>query len=288
MSVSPLGIVAGSGALPQMVARAALHQGRQIFVLALRGAADKSLEVYPHCWIGMGELRRGITLLQKARVRDVVLVGGVRRPGLADFRGDSEGWKFLLQWVVAKKSGDDRLLQALRDYLEEKGGFCVMPAQEVCRSLLVAPGFLGGVRAGEEAREDMRLGVRVAQAMGAFDIGQGVVVCRGLVLALEAQEHTDTMLRRVADLRAAVRGSPRQRAGVFVKLPKPGQSRALDWPVIGEKTVLEASRAGLAGIALQAGGCLLADAQTIARRLDEEGMFLLSLTPDEIVSCNDG
>ena len=282
MSAAPLGIVAGSGALPGMVARAARQQGREVFVLALRGAADKSLEAHPHCWLGMGELRRGMELMQKAAVRDVVLVGAVRRPRLADFRGDGEGWKFLLRWMVAKRSSDGQLLQAVSDHLQDKGGFRIIPAQEICESLLAAEGFLGGIRASEEALEDMRLGMQVARTTGKFDIGQGVVVCRGLILAVEAQEHTDNMLRRVADLNASVRGSPRQRAGVLVKLPKPGQSRALDWPVVGETTVVEAARAGLAGIALQAGGCLLADAQSIARRLDAEGMFLLSLSADEL------
>ena len=288
MSRSPLGIVAGSGALPEMVARAALGQGREVFVLALRGAAGESLQAFPHRWIGMGELRRGMALLRERQVRDVVFVGGVRRPRLKDFRGDLAGWKFLLHWVVARKTGDGELLRALSRHLEDKGGFRVLPAQEVCDSLLVAPGFLGSLRADAQARADMRLGVRVAQATGAFDIGQGVVVCRGLVLAVEAQEHTDSMLRRVAGLDEAVRGLPGRRAGVFVKLPKPGQSRALDWPVVGEQTVQEASSAGLAGIVLQAGGCLLADAPAIARRLDAEGMFLLSLGADELAACHDG
>ena len=285
MSSAPLGIIAGAGVLPEMVARAAASQGREVFVLALLGAADASVEAFPHHWIGMGEARRGISLLQERGVRDLVIVGRVRRPSLRNFRGDLEGWKFLLHWMVAKKSGDEQLLQALRNYLEGRGGFRIVPAQEVCESLLVAPGFLGSVKADAQARADAELGIRVAHTTGGFDIGQGVVVCRGLVLAVEAQEQTDKMLRRVAELEDALRGTSKRRAGVFVKLPKPSQTRALDWPVIGERTIEEASRAGLAGIVLQAGGCLLTDAEAIAKRIDAEGMFLLSLTADEIAAA---
>lgn len=283
-----MGIIAGSGALPEMVAQAASRKGRRPFVLALRGATDASLDAFPHSWINIGDLRRGIGLMQERHIRDVVLVGRVRRPSLRDFRGDLDGWKFLLKWVVARRSSDDQLLQALQRHLEEKEGFRILPAQEICESLVVAPGLLGRLQANEEAQGDIALGIKVARTMGSFDIGQGVVVCRRLVLAVEAQEQTDSMLRRVADLGEELRGTPESRAGVFIKLPKPGQTRELDWPVIGEKTVIEASRAGVAGIVLQAGGCLLTDAEAIASRIDAEGMFLLSLSADRIARFHDG
>ncbi|MCY4048017.1 MAG: UDP-2,3-diacylglucosamine diphosphatase LpxI [Hyphomicrobiales bacterium] len=282
MNAAPLGIIAGGGALPEMIARAAIKQGREVTVLALTGEADGSLDPFAPHWINMGELRRGISLLQKGGVRDLVIVGKVRRPGLRNFRGDSEGWKFLLHWVITKRSSDEQLLQALQRYLKERGGFRIIAAQEICESLLTAPGFLGHHCANNETQKDITLGIKVARASAKYDIGQGVVVCRGVVLAVEAQEQTNNMLRRVSELGESLRGSSQERAGVFVKLPKPLQTRELDWPVIGEKTIIEASRAGLSGIVLQAGGCLLVDAEAIARRIDAEEMFLLSLEADEI------
>ena len=281
MSTAPLGIIAGGGVLPEMIARAALKQGRDVTVLALTGEADGSLDSFTPHWINVGELRRGMSLLQERGVRDLVIVGRVRRPSLRGFRGDSEGWKFLLRWIVTRRSSDERLLQALRRYLEERGGFRIIAAQEICESLLAAPGFLGRHRANNETQKDITFGVEVARAVAKYDIGQGVVVCRGVVLAVEAQEQTDNMLRRVNELGESLRGSPQERAGVLIKLPKPLQTRELDWPVIGEKTIIRASQAGLSGVVLQAGGCLLVDAEAIAKRIDAEGMFLLSLEADE-------
>ena len=282
MNTAPLGIIAGGGVLPEMVARAARQQGRDVTVLAIKGEANGALESFSPCWVGVGELRRGVSLLQKRGVRDLVIVGRVRRPGLRGFRGDFEGWKFLLRWIVARRSSDEKLLQALRRYLEEQGGFRIVAAQEICGSLLAVPGFLGRACAGAEIQKDITLGIGVARASAKYDIGQSVVVCRGIVLAVEAQEQTDNMLRRVSELRESLRGTPQKRAGVFVKLPKPKQTRELDWPVIGEKTVIEAARAGLSGIVLQADGCLLTNVEKIAKRVDDEGMFLLSLEADEI------
>lgn len=281
-----LGIVAGAGALPAVVAKAARAQGREVFVLALRGAAGAEVVEggFPHAWIGMGEVRRGASWLRERGVREVCLVGGVRRPSLAGFRGDWEGWWFLLRWAWSRRGGrggDDGLLQAVERHLERAHGFRIVPAQEICESLTCPPGFLGACGADAMALSDAELGVKVLAALGAFDVGQAVVVCHGVVLAVEAQEHTDRMLERVASLGEAVRGTQARRAGVLVKLPKPGQSRALDWPTIGEQTVREASRAGLAGICLRAGGCLLVDAPAIARRADAENMFVMSLVGDE-------
>lgn len=284
MSTAPLGIIAGGGVLPEMVARAALKQGRDVTVLALIGEADGSLDSFAPHWIHAGELRRGMSLLQDRGVRDLVIVGRVRRPGLRGFRGDSEGWKFLLRWIVTKRSSDERLLQALRRYLEERGGFRIIAAQEICESLLATPGFLGRHRANNETQKDITFGVEVARAVAKYDIGQGVVVCRGIVLAVEAQEQTDNMLRRVSELGESLRGSPQERAGVLIKLPKPSQTRELDWPVIGEKTIIKASQAGLSGVVLQAGGCLLVNAEAVAKRIDAEGMFLLSLEADEMTA----
>ncbi|HRE43700.1 MAG TPA: LpxI family protein, partial [Terricaulis sp.] len=98
---------------------------------------------------------------------------------------------------------------------------------------------------------------KVAAATGALDIGQGVVVCEGLVLAVEAQEGTDLMLARVAALPERLRGTQQSRRGALVKRPKPIQERRIDLPTIGMRTLEGAARAGLAGIAVEAGGALV-------------------------------
>ncbi len=65
-----------------------------------------------------------------------------------------------------------------------------------------------------------------------LDVGQGAVSVGGRVVALEGAEGTDTMLERVASLRADGRISTRRR-GVLVKLCKPQQDVRADLPSIG-------------------------------------------------------
>jgi DUF1009 family protein len=180
--------------------------------------------------------------------------------------------------VAAAREGDDALLRyLLRQF--ENAGFQVVGAHDVAAGLLLAAGSAGRVAPDPTSQADLEQGFAVADALGALDIGQAVVVARGLVLAVEAQEGTDAMLRRCAELPAAIRGSPGQRLGVLVKRPKPGQERRMDLPVVGLSTVQLAAAAGLAGIAGEAGGLLVLDKPGTVEAADRLGLFLHGVEP---------
>ena len=117
----------------------------------------------------------------------------------------------------------------------------------------------------DEQLADLRKALHVAETSGELDIGQGAVVCDGLVLAVEAQEGTDAMLARVADLPADLRGAPSARKGVLAKAPKPIQDLRVDLPTIGARTVELAAAAGLAGVGGVAGQLIVIDRAAIDR-----------------------
>jgi DUF1009 family protein len=136
---------------------------------------------------------------------------------------------------------------------------------------------LGAVRPTPEQMADARLAASTAHAIGALDIGQGAVVCDGLVLAVEAQEGTDAMLERCARLPADIRGSKDAPRGVLAKLPKPAQDLRVDLPVMGVRTLERAAEAGLAGVAGEAGGLLLVEREAIREAADRLGLFVVGL-----------
>ena len=117
-------------------------------------------------------------------------------------------------------------------------------------------------------------------ALGRLDVGQGAIVAKGRVLAVEAAEGTDAMLQRCADLRTSgrTRGA---RAGVLVKAPKPGQEERIDMPTIGPETLRKAAAAGLAGIAVAAGRVLLAERAATIEAANENKLFLVGENWDE-------
>ena len=113
--------------------------------------------------------------------------------------------------------------------------------------------------------------MKVAQALGALDVGQAVVIQQEQVIGVEAIEGTDRLLDRCLELRLAGRG------GVLVKLKKPQQERRTDLPTIGTRTVAKAAAAGLVGIAIEAGQTLLVDREATIAACDEQGMFLAAI-----------
>ncbi|MGB1088642.1 MAG: UDP-2,3-diacylglucosamine diphosphatase LpxI domain-containing protein, partial [Alphaproteobacteria bacterium] len=115
------------------------------------------------------------------------------------------------------------------------------------------------------------------RALGAFDVAQGAVVCDGLVLAVEAAEGTDAMLARVATLSSDLRGHEGALRGVLVKVTKPAQDRQIDQPTIGPATILNAHKAGLAGVAIEAEHGLIVDREETIATADRLGLFIFGL-----------
>ena len=265
-----LGIVAGGGLLPRRLVDSCLAAGREVFVLALEGAAEAdTVRGVPHAWCRLGAAATGLALLRQNRVEELVLAGGVRRPSLASLRPDWRAARLFAR-VGFAALGDDGLLSAVVRELEREG-FRVIGADQLLARGLMPEGALGRLRPDAQAEADIEKGVRIATALGALDIGQAVVVQQGLVLGVEAIEGTDALLRRCAGLRREGPG------GVLVKLEKPGQERRADRPTIGPDTVALAAEAGLRGIAVEAGKTLLIDRDEVIRTADAVGLFVVGV-----------
>jgi hypothetical protein len=202
----------------------------------------------------------------------------VKRPDFGALKLDARAALMMPKILSAARKGDDALLRVLGEE-HEKEGFRLVGADEVMASLLAPVGALGKIAPTEEQLEDIRKGAQVAAALGTWDVGQGCIVCDGLVLALEAQEGTDSMLGRVVMLPPEIRGTSDRRRGVLVKRPKPIQDRRIDLPTVGVPTVAAAASAGLAGIAVEAGGALILQREEMIARADALGLFVYGFAP---------
>ena len=271
----PLGIICGSGSIPLAVAAAVERRGRRVMLFALRGLVDaRAVAAYPHCWIAIGQLGRFRRLARAEGCRDLVLVGGLVRPAIRQVRLD---WATLVEMpriIRAFRGGDDHLLTGIGRILEGDG-FRLLGAHEVAPDITAPSGALGRHRPDAGAAADIARGFDMLAAMSPFDVGQAVVIGKGHVLAVEAAEGTDAMLQRVAALREAGRIRLPRGVGVLVKAPKQRQDRRFDLPSIGPDTVLHAAQAGLAGIAIVAGGTILAEPQRLVEAADANGLFVL-------------
>ena len=276
-----LGLIAGGGSLPIRLARQCETVGRPLFVVRLKGMADPALEAFDGIEAGIAELGKGFAALKAAGVEAICLAGIVKRPDFAALKPDWRGLKALPGAIAAARRGDDALLRFLIGEFESEG-FHVEGAHEVAAGMTLAHGALGGLAPGPEHQLDLHKAYHVAGEIGRLDVGQGAVVCEGLVLAVEAQEGTDAMLERCAGLPETLRGSSQARRGVLAKRPKPIQEHRVDLPAIGVATVVGAAKAGLAGIVGEAGKTLVMDHEAVAKAADELGLFVYGLDPQDL------
>ena len=276
-----LGIIAGGGELPVVLAEHMAATQRPYFVARIAPMADPALEKHPGAAHGLGAMGARMDAMREAGCDAVVLFGQVARPDLKTLQLDEVAMSMLPAILAAMPHGDDALLRAVLSE-HEKAGFRVVGAEQAMSDLLAQQGAWGAIAPNAAQLADITKAAKVAAASGAFDIGQGVVVCDGLVLAVEAQEGTDAMLRRVAELPTTIRGTQQARRGVLLKRPKPIQERRIDLPTIGVRTIEGAANAGLAGVAVEAQGALAVRRADIIAAANRAGIFVYGFTHQEV------
>tara|TARA_R110002050_G_scaffold39799_2_gene97728 strand:- start:39361 stop:40194 length:834 start_codon:yes stop_codon:yes gene_type:complete len=270
---APLGLIAGLGDLPVSIAENAVETGQGVYVLRLKGFEEPRLAAYPGDVVGLGEIGKLFSLLKAAGCKDVLFAGIVKRPNFKDLKLDLRGAALLPKVIAEAGKGDDALLRLMVKEME-KNGFNVVGSDTVNAGLLAPSGLIAGPQPTETSLADISRGAHVVAALGDLDIGQGCVVCDGLVLAVEAQEGTDAMLARCATLPDAIRGTTTARRGVLVKRPKPGQERRIDLPTVGLSTVEHVAAAGLAGLAVEAEGALMLGRDKMQAAAERLGVFI--------------
>jgi UDP-2,3-diacylglucosamine hydrolase len=279
----PVAVICGGGSFPGAVAEAVLRRGRRPVMFAVRGWADPEVvERYAHHWIAIGQAGRFFRLARAEGCREAVLIGTMLRPPLTQIRLDWPTVRLLPRAVGFFRGGDDRLLSGVASLFEE-GGVRIIAVDEVAPEIVAPEGVLGHRQPSPSDRADIARALAVIAALGPFDIGQAVVVANGHVLGIEAAEGTDNLLARITDLRRQGRVTTAAGVGVLVKAPKPGQDRRFDLPAVGPRTVEKVARAGLAGLAIAAGGTIVAEPAQLTAAADRANIFIIGMPEEKSV-----
>jgi len=266
-------VIAGSGAFPLEIAASIERSGNSVFIVGLRGFAERGVRSFPYMIADMLDPHRILDALRRQGITKLVLAGGVARPGpmalfsiYTFFRNRDE-----LRRIVS--GGDDRILRGVVRLFNDEG-FEVLGVDQVAPDLLAPLGSIGNVKLNDESKADIELALQCLATMGRFDFGQGVVVGGGRILADEGPEGTDAMLRRVRDLQKNRRVSLEKPSAILVKASKLDQDRRVDLPAIGPKTIQVAAKAGLIGIAVAAHDVILVEKERLIRDADRTGIFV--------------
>jgi UDP-2,3-diacylglucosamine hydrolase len=270
--VTPLGIIAGSGMLPRALADKCAGLGRGSAVVALQGFAKvDDFAPYLRTALSIGRGRSMIRFFHEHGVREICLIGAVRRPSLWDVRPDFWTLSRVGPILLRGGLGDDGLLKAVRAIFENEG-FTIKGIQDFLPELIATTGTLGTHQPDENHQRDILRGYHVARALGMVDVGQAVVVQGGIVLGVEGAEGTAELIRRCGALK---RNGP---GPILIKLAKPNQDRALDLPTIGPDTIAQVIHAGFSGIVVESGKTLMTDPSAMLSLADPAGLFILGTT----------
>lgn len=259
-----IAVIAGKGGLATAVAQALDNPA----IYALEGFAPEGLQVTT---FRLERLLPFIDDLIDQGIQKVIFAGAIRRPKLDPEAFDPRTAQIVPRILMAMQSGDDAALRTVLDVFEEND-LTICSVKDICPDLIPESGILCGEPTAADKR-DVTCADHILSQTGALDMGQGTVVAQGLCIALETLPGTEAMLEFAA-LHQSMRPNPNGAKGVLYKAPKPDQDRRIDLPTIGPDTVDQAAKAGLAGIAWQAGGVIVLDRAETMRRAQAAGMFL--------------
>ena len=262
-----LGIIAGNGVYPRLLADAARRAGvKRIVAAAFTDETDDRLaaEVDEIHWMRVGQLGKLIACFRSAGVTDAIMAGQIAPKNLFDLRPD---WKTLLLLARLKRRNAESIFAAIGDELS-RAKITLLPATSFLEDCLAPAGLIAGRKLTRREEEDVAFGFEIAREVSRLDIGQTVIVKNGTVLAVEGFEGTNESIKRGGALGG--------KNAIMVKVAKPNQDMRFDVPVIGVSTVDVAASAHLRVIGVETGRTLLLEKEALVELATRSNLSIVA------------
>jgi DUF1009 family protein len=254
--VARIGLIAGNGRFPFLALQGARSLGHDVTVVAVKEEAFPELEGAAReagadlTWVSLGHLGKCIKVLKAAGVRQAVMAGQVKHAKI--FSGILPDLTLLSVLTKLKARNTDALISAVAEVLRGEG-IELLNSTAFLEPLLAKSGTLARRAPAPDELDDFAFGYRMADQIAALDIGQTIIVKDKAVVAVEAMEGTDEVIRRAGKI-----AGPGTRV---VKVAKPNQDMRFDVPVVGVATIAAMRQAGATAITIDAGKTLVVDGQ---------------------------
>jgi DUF1009 family protein len=268
-----VGLIAGAGELPIIIASDAKARGYRVVTVALENIASPGLAEVSDVikWVNPGRFGEMIDTLKSNSVDKVLMAGKVQKSLLYKSKivPDMRGVKLLLSII---NKGDDVILKAIKKELAGEG-MEIIDTMTFSPGLVTPAGCLTKKRPDEDEWKDIGYGWKIAKEIGRLDIGQTVVVKGRSVAAVEAVEGTDAAILRAGELVGE--------GAVVVKISKPQQDMRLDVPAVGLNTIEVMRGVGAAVLAVEAGKSIIVDRERVIKEAEAAGIKIVGVTGDK-------
>ncbi|GDX35632.1 hypothetical protein LBMAG18_01430 [Alphaproteobacteria bacterium] len=265
----PIGIFAGQGQLPKILIDDCLKRNRKFIVFLLKSEIyEIDYSQFNPIQIAYGEVDKFLKILLNNKINHIVFIGGVTKPNFSALKVDKKGAILLAKIIANKILGDDAVLRTVVSFFE-KEGFKILRIDQLLDCVFSNKGTQSKLLPSTENIIDIDIGVMAIKHFAKFDIGQAVVVAQKQIIAVEAQEGTDEMIKRCKNLRGDF-----TKNAILIKMKKPQQIKKVDLPTIGPDTIKICIESNIKGIAIQANSAIVVNKSEVIKMIDDNQMFL--------------
>ncbi len=258
-----VGLLAGSGAFPEVIAEAVKARGQQLVCVQVAGQSAVLSGLADHYRLcGPGALSEVVATFLTHRVTGLLVAGQFPR---AELLAEGDALRERLMQTAPDRC-DGTLFNSLAALLAEHGINLLDQAHYV-GELLAPPGVITSRAPTPEETADLEFGRSVARRLADLDVGQTVVLRRGVILAVEAAEGTDLTIRR---------GGAMARGVVVVKASRNNQDPKFDIPAVGPETVAVMREVGASALGVDARRTLLLQRERLAASADQAGITIVA------------
>jgi DUF1009 family protein len=268
-----IGLIAGSGELPEMTVRGMQAQGYRVACVGMRGICDPKLRQISDKFSYAGALHLG-KWLRKLRgwgCGEAILIGKFHKVNIFDpiqlIRMGLD-WPTISIWLKLKHNrGDGSILSTLANTMQEKG-VRLMDQTTFIPQAIADEGVMTKIQPTEAQWADINYGWEKVKEISRLDIGQSLAVNRGMVIAVEAIEGTDRMIQRAGEL-------CRKGDWVMLKGAHEKHDMRIDVPTVGVRTIQHLREHGAKCLVLQAGKVIMAEKAKLIEQADQAGICVV-------------
>jgi DUF1009 family protein len=265
--MQPLGLIAGEGVFPLLVARGARAAGRKVICVGFTGNASPELrnECDEFHWVGVSRLGKWISRLRAGGCTDAIMVGRVQKSVMytplvmlryiPDYRTARMWWSRL-----RKDKRPNAVLLAVIDELKSSG-INLIDSTSYCTDQLATEGVMTRRQPGEDQWNDIREGWEICKQISSMDIGQSIAVLNHDVIAVEALEGTNAMIERAGALCKCG-------GWTLIKVANKNQDMRADVPSVGTTTIEKLAAAGASCLVLEVGKTIMLEKQKVLEAAD--------------------
>jgi hypothetical protein len=264
-----LAIFAGNGILPKLIIENCLKKNRDFLIFQL---ASQHYQIdyskFNPIKIYYGELEKFLTILSENKIEEIVFAGGVVKPNFSSLKVDKTAAVLLAKILANKILGDDAVLKTVIKFFE-KSGFKILPVDQILDCFVRQKQTLTIKKPTGENLSDISLGIKAIKNFSKFDVGQSVIIAQKQIIAVEALEGTDQMIKRCRDLKTDYTNN-----AILVKMKKINQSSKADLPTIGVETVENCFNSNISGIAIQSASTIILEKEEVIKSANKLNLFI--------------